>query len=281
MAVEGVGIKRGLTAVEAALLLEKPLNRVLTMMLFGLLKKRAVTVVSDDPLQLELVEPKPDAELREYEEGFLESIDEDGKLVRKKLQTLVIDTVKSLNAKMKGFSRKESVAYYESIVGRAWQQVTAETTPEIKSKYFDQGLEWMMMDDEFDERTEETFGEGPVVMPPWWAHYRPWVPSVRSARVPSTGGTSGRSVPSVGGGGRQVTLPTLPGAAFAGAMVGGMERMSGNIVNRLDSFTGGVTQRTNPMPARSGSSSYRSGGCACACACACAGCACACAGGGR
>lgn len=40
LSVEGHGIKRGLTAVEAAILLEQPLDQVLTMILFGLLKKK-------------------------------------------------------------------------------------------------------------------------------------------------------------------------------------------------------------------------------------------------
>lgn len=282
LSVEGVGIKRGLTAVEAAILLEKPLNRILTMILFGLLKKKAVTVLSDEPLRLEAVEPAPEGELRPYESDFMESIKKDGTLDEKKLQKGIVDLVKSINQKMKGFSRKETIAYYKSIVDRAWDQVTAETTPEIKSKYFDQGLEWMMMDEQFEERTTDTFRGGPVFLPPWWAYYRPWVPTIRSAG--STGGGGGSA--SSGGGGRgggQVTLPTLPGAAFAGTIVSGMEHTAGSIVSRLESFTGGVTQQTNPVPKSSSSSgsSFKSGGCACACACACAGCACACAGGGR
>jgi len=287
LSVEGVGVKRGLTAIEAAILLEKPLNKILTMILFGLVKKRAITVLSDDPLRLEKVEPKPQARWRAYENRFLEAIKEDGSLDEDLLQKGIVDLIKSVNKKLKGFSRKETVTYYKSIVDRAWAQVTAETTPEVKSKYFDQGLEWMMMDDEFDDRTRRTFDQGPVFMPSWWAYYRPWVPHVRSSR--SSGGHStvsgGGRAPSssAGGGGRQVTLPTLPGSAFAGAVVTGMERTAGGIVSKLESFTGGITQRTNPPPKTSSSSgsSFKSGGCACACACACAGCACACAGGGR
>jgi len=285
MSVEGVGIKRGLTAIEAALLLEKPLNKVLTMILFGLLKKKAITVLSDEPLKLEVSQGTPAEALRDYEKDFLGSVKADGTLDEDKLQQGMIGLVKSLNQKMKGFSRKETVAYYKSIVDRAWDQVTSETTPEVKSKYFDQGLEWMMMDEKFEKRTQDTFTSGPVFMPPWWMYYRPWVPHVRSA---STGGStvSGSPAPTVGsGGGRQITLPTLPGAAFAGTIVNGMERTAGGIVNKLERFTGGVTDKTNPAPkTTSGSSSgrsFRSGGCACACACACAGCACACAGGGR
>jgi hypothetical protein len=284
--VEGVGIKRGLTAVEAAILLEKPLNKVLTMIMFGLLKKRAIVVTTEDPLRLEKVDPLPDRTYRAYEKEFIEAIRDDGSLDEKELQKAIVTLVKGLNKKLKGFSRKETVAYYRSIVDRAWEQVSAESTPEVRSRYFDQGLEWMMMDDEFEERAGRTFRTGPVYMPPWWAHYRPWVPRVRSTRTGSRAMGPAEPRRGSGGGGRQVTLPTLPGAAFASTIVSGMERTAGGIVDRLDTFTGGVTRRTNPSPVRSSSgsrsSSFRSGGgCACACACACAGCACACAGGGR
>jgi hypothetical protein len=285
LSVEGVGIKRGLTAVEAAILLERPLNKILTMIMFGLLKKRAVIVLNEDPLRLEKADPMPQREWRAYEEGFLAAIGAKGGLKEADLRKVLIELIRSVNKRMKGFSRKETIAYYRSIVDRAWNQVTQESTPEVRSQQFDKNLEWMMMDDEFEERTERTFRTGPVIMPPWWAYYRPWVPMIRSSR---TGGGGGASVGRGGGsrGGRQITLPTLPGAAFASTVVGGMERTAGGIVGRLQSFTSGITQRTNPPPVSSSSgssrsSSHRSGGCACACACACAGCACACAGGGR
>jgi hypothetical protein len=280
MKVEGVGIKRGLTAVEAAILLETPLNRVLTMILFGLLKKRAVTVLDDDPLRVEITEPRPE-KLHPYEETFLEAVKKDGTLSESKMRTLMVDLVKAVNNKMKGFSRKESVTYYKSIVGRAWEQVEGAETPEVRAKQFDEQLEWTMLDEDFDDRMGRTFRTGPVFVPTWWGHYRPWLRTApgQPARTPAkaTGGAPS-SRPS-----GPVSLPTLPGAAFAASMVRGVQNTAGGIVRNVAGFTGGVTKVTNPPPKPSTSSfsSGRSGGCACACACACAGCACACAGGGR
>jgi hypothetical protein len=278
MKVEGVGIKRGLTAVEAAILLETPLNKVLTMVLFGLLKKGAVTVLDDDPLKIELNEPLPD-DLRSYEEKFIKAVKKDGTLSEKGLRSMMTSLIKAVNSKMKGFSRKESVVYYRDIVRRAWQQVEGADTPEVRSKRFDEGLEWAMLDKDFDDRTRRVFHTGPVYMPMWWGYYRPWASATAGAGpVPK-----GRSAPSTGSTPR---LPTLPGAAFAASIVRGIENTSGRIVRNVTDFTGGVTKVTNPPPKPS---TYTSGGrssgggssCACACACACAGCACACAGGGR
>jgi hypothetical protein len=46
--VEGVEVKKGLTAVEAAILAEIPLDRVLFMILYGLVKKGVIRVVSTE-----------------------------------------------------------------------------------------------------------------------------------------------------------------------------------------------------------------------------------------
>jgi hypothetical protein len=191
----------------------------------------------------------------------------------------MVELVKAVNNKMKGFSRKETIAYYRDIVRRAWQQVEGAETPEVRSQRFDEGLEWTMLDEEFEGRTRRTF-TGPVFVPMWWGRYQPWTrPAVGTAgrtpaQVPSSGSRpSGR-----------VSLPTLPGAAFAASIVNGVQGTSSRIVRNVTGFTSGVTQVTNPppKPSTSGRTSGRGGGgCACACACACAGCACACAGGGR
>jgi hypothetical protein len=272
LSVEGVGVKRGLTAVEAAILLETPLNKVLTMILFGLLKKGAVTVLSDDPLKLEVADPRPQG-LREYEEGLLDCVSSRGKISEQPLRKVIVKLVKDVNKKVKGFSRKDTVAYYRDIVSRAWQQVESGETPEVKSQHFDEALEWMMLDEDFEDRTERTFRTGPVFVPIWWHRYRPWATSAPRPK-PSTAAPTSKRGP--------VSLPTLPGAAFANTIVTGMQKTADKVVSNVERFTGGVTKVTNPPPVRASSGRSRGGGgYSCACACACAGCACACAGGGR
>ncbi len=274
LAVEGTGVKRGLTAVEAAILLEAPLNKVLTMILFGLVKKGLVTVESEKPLRLQAVRPVPEGvKLWNYEQRFLETIGEDGQLVEERLREMVVDLIGDVNKKLTGFSRKETRAYYKDIAARAWQQVEAADTPEVLGQRWGEGLEWTMLEDDWDDRTRRVFHDRPVVLPQWWGGYRPWSASSAPSRP---------SVPTPGPApvGTPVTLPTLPGADFANTVVRGIENAASSVVRNIESFTGKVTQTTNPPPKPSSSSS-RSGGYSCACACACAGCACACAGGGR
>ncbi len=273
LAIEGHGIKRGLTAIEAAVLLETPLDRVLTMILFSAIKKGATQVVSEDPLKIERITPQPE-NLRPYEEDFLKAmIDETSRKRRTALQKVMVTMVKSVQKKMKGFSLRETKNYYQAIIKKAWQQVEQAATPEVRSKLYDEGLEWTMLDRDFDDRTRRVFRTGPVFVPIWWGRYRP---STVSTPRPST------TTPTASAPGRSVSLPTLPGAQFAATMVTGVQNTASSMVSNVLSFTNGVTKTTNPPPPPSRSrSSWSSGGSSCACACACAGCACACAGGGR
>jgi hypothetical protein len=274
LAVEGTGVKRGLTAVEAAILLEAPLDRVVTMILFGLVKKGIVTVESEKPLKLQVADPLPkDVKLWYYERRFLDAVIDDGELGQMALREMVIDLIGDVNKKMTGFSRSESKAYYKDIAARAWKQVEAADTPEVLGKRWGEGLEWTMLEDDWDDRTRRVFHDRPVVLPHWWWFYRPWGASTAHAR-PSA------PMPTPSGGGTPVTLPTLPGADFANTVVTGIENTANTVVSGVESFTNRITQTTNPPP-KSSSSSSRGGGYSCACACACAGCACACAGGGR
>jgi Fe-S cluster assembly iron-binding protein IscA len=272
ISIEGMGIKRGLTAVEAAILMEQPLDKVMTMILFGVIKKNAASVITRDPLEISVVDPIPEG-LNPYEADFLKAFQIKSPPDRRKaLQTMTIDLVNSVSNKMKGFSRKETTAYYKDIIEKAWKQVESAQTPEVKSQTYDKYLEWTMLDKNYDDRTKEVFHGGPVFVPIWWGHYDPTF----HTPMPAASGAPGPS----GGG---LTMPTLPGATFAASMVNGVQNFSASVIGNITDFTDKITSKTNPVPVSTTPRSFggtRSGG-GCACACACAGCACACAGGGR
>ncbi len=272
IAIEGHGVKRGLTAVEAAILMGQPLEKVMQMVLFGVVKKSAAQVEKKDPLELAFATPVPEG-LRGYENEFLEAFREtDIRKRRSKLQTMTVNLVKSVTEKMKGFSSKETKEYYQAINEKAWQQIAAAGTPEIKSQMFEEALEWTMLDKNYDDRARRTF-TGPIYVPMWWGRYDPVYRG--SQPTPSASGAGGGFNLGGGRGG------ALPGAEFAASVVTGTQAFAQKVLG--GNFAEGVTKVTNPPPPPSRSSSRsggRSGG-GCACACACAGCACACAGGGR
>jgi hypothetical protein len=173
ISIEGHGIKRGLTAVEAAIIMEQPMDKVLTMILFGVIKKSAASIKSREPLDVEVAPVLPEG-LQPYELEFLDAVKKlAGKERQLAMQEVVVNLVKSVTEKMKGFSRKETLAYYEDINKRAWDEVEAAGTPEIKSQKFDENLEWTMLDKNYDDRTQKTFSQGPVFLPLWWGNFDP------------------------------------------------------------------------------------------------------------
>jgi hypothetical protein len=280
ISIEGHGIKRGLTAVEAAILLEQPMEKILTMILFAVVKKGAAEVVTREPLEVKAIEPLPE-DLRSYEKGFIDAFKIQQPASRQReLRTVMVDLINKVSLDMKGFSRKETQDYYRSITQKAWEQVEVAQTPEVKSQKFDEVMEWTMLDKNYDGRTKEVFHDMPVFTPVWWGRFDP---VYRSSTFPRPTTTSiPTSIP-----GKPVSLPHLPGSDFAASVVNQVQGFSSKVVGNITDFTSSVTNTTNPAPKPSSTSSYRGSGrsggssCACACACACAGCACACAGGGR
>jgi hypothetical protein len=280
ISIEGHGIKRGLTAVEAAILLEQPMEKILTMILFAVIKKGAAEVVKRDPLEVKAIDPMPE-DLRSYEVGFVNAFKVPQPSSRQReLKNMVVDLVKKVALDMKGFSRRETIEYYRSITQKAWEQVEAAQTPEVKSQKFDEVMEWTMLDKEYDDRTKRVFQDTPIFIPRWWGHFDP---SYGGASFPARPVSTGTGAPAGG----PVSMPHLPGSDFAASVVNQVQSFSSKVVGNITDFTNSVTSTTNPVPKSTSSSSYRGGGrsggssCACACACACAGCACACAGGGR
>ena len=259
LSIEGVGIKRGLTAVEAAILMEKPLDKVCTMILFGLLKKDALKVSKAKPLRLEVLE-KDKEKLREYESLFLAAINKKGRVSETKMRKVITSLIKGANEKMKGFSRRDTREYYRSIVNKAWEQVASSETQEVASEVLDREMEWLIADERYEQRMKDALGDRVVAIPLWYPGYRTGIP----AGAPGPG----------------LSVPSLPGSEFANSVIQSVEGFAHGLVSKVESFTGAITKVTNPPPVKSGSS-WSSGGSGCACACACAGCACACAGGGR
>ncbi|MFZ2098533.1 MAG: hypothetical protein WAV05_18020 [Anaerolineales bacterium] len=274
ISIEGHGIKRGLTSVEAAILLEQPLDKIMTMILFSVIKKNSAEVVTRDPLEIKVNQPISE-DLQSYEKDFLAAFLKTGLERRKGLSDMVVNLVKSISEKMKGFSRQETIAYYKDITKRAWEQVEAANTPEVKSQKYEEVMEWTMLDKNYEGRTQDVFRNMPVFIPLWWGHYDPTFGRVAS--------TPSAAPASIGGGATRI-----PGADFTKSITTGVQTFSSKVVGNINEFTSRVTSVTNPAPKVETSSSkggYRGGGgggsCVCACACACAGCACACAGGGR
>ena len=270
--METLGIRRGLTAVEASWLLGLGPQKVVVAILYSLLKKHAVWVKEQDPvLRLEEVE-RPEGEvppLRYYEMSFLRCIGEDGTLEEEGLARTVMLLRDTVEEKMRGYCRQDTIDYYRKIVDEAWEQVKTAGTPELAAKAFDENLLWLTLDKGFKSRTEEVLGDRALPPNPawwwywWWRYPRPIPPSRAPAPSP------------------EARMP-LPGGELADRVVTSMEKAANGIVKNLEKFANAIVpaapRSVSRAPIRGGSSCA----CACvscACVCACVSCACACAGG--
>jgi hypothetical protein len=260
--IESGGIKHGLTPPEAAILDESPLNRVLLLVIFGMLKKDLLTVRENKEKDFRFDFRKTEgAELRDYETDFASAIDADHRLDRTALKAMFTRMIKTLQTKMEGFSHRETNAYYRSVMNKAWEQVRSAPKENLPQALAD-NLEWLVLDDGYETKLNE-MGTGDLFFPgrgAWWYYGLP-----HRSSLPGTAKGSPGSI-----------------SQSANRLVSSIETFSSALVGDVGALTTSVTQVTNPPPVRtsSGSSGWRGGG-GCACACACAGCACACAGGGR
>lgn len=193
ISIEGHGIKRGLTAVEVAMLIQTPLDKVMTMILFGLIKKGAAEVTKRTPLMIKPSDHLPEG-LHQYELDFLKAFethwhDENDVLVRDRrknaLEEMIVHLIRSVSEKMRCFSRKETVDFYKNIVEKAWRQTQEADTPKVKMQTLDENFEWMMLDRSFDRRAQRAF-TATMTVPDWWSSFDPaWSITPAETTVPS------------------------------------------------------------------------------------------------
>lgn len=283
--VEGGGIKRGLTAPEAAVILEMPLNKVLALVIFGLLEKGLVrkaegTGSLTEALAVEVVDAyrtdledadarvqyrrsvaqKQGTVIHNYEDAFLDQIQKhSGKSVK---QLNVVRPMQRLvniaAAKMKGFDLSDTQDYYRRVIERAMEQAAALGDIQQREQYLDKYGSWVMLDKDY--RSVMTVGSYNYW--PTWARQTAAMGGAGSAVSAAGGASSGRPAPKFGD----------VASSFAGWAETTMGGMAAAIM---------PTSLQKPAPVTRSSSS--GGGFHSSCACACAGCACACAcaGGGR
>lgn len=301
---DGEGIKRGLTAVEAAVLLELDIDRVISMIIFGLAKKGAIVIKSQDPFEVEIADPLPDG-LYEYEINFVDALREtDSKKRMNKLRQAINRLILSTSKRLEGFSLNETREYYKSICDKAWKQVEEADTDEMKSKLLGDHFGWAMLAEEPEKKVETVFTGGTFYEPSWWwrydptyrpAHVHPSHPShpahPNSGSVFSDTNTGADSHTETSShsdnGGGSTAMPVLPGAMFARSITNSARSLGNKLTGNTQEFQSRIRNTTNPVPVAPSDSSSRhrggggGGGSSCACACACDSCACACAGGGR
>ncbi|MCA9122394.1 MAG: hypothetical protein H6822_17775 [Planctomycetaceae bacterium] len=290
--VEGGGIKRGLTAPQAAVLLELPLGKILTLVIFGLLKKGVIRIVDESPLRVEVVSKfrstrdnrkrvaaKEGIVLHTYEQPFLDrimagSIPAAELDFRDAVSALIMVTVQ----RMKGFDLSDTREYYRRIVARAWTE--AESIGEFpqRDQVVERNFDWMMLDPDYYDRFDTWSSRGYHYRPSWSHSSASGSPNMTGGRSSPTSSTSFGEVASSFAGWSENAAGQFASAIEPGSL--GLKSGGGGILDLsgVDKVTADVFEALSEASQSSGGGG---GGGGCACACAGCACACACAGGGR
>ncbi|MCD4702545.1 MAG: hypothetical protein K8S24_11880 [Candidatus Aegiribacteria sp.] len=253
--VEGSGLRRGLTAPFAALLLEERLEKVFVLILFGLLRK-GVLQLSGSGADASVIKTGSKEGLRSYEKAIIDILpdpDDQKYPPVDAVKKVFIDMIDELKEKMEGFDIEETREYYRSIISNAWQMVREAGSPDKAALILADRFGWLFVDDHFNSMVNDLPTVTSTAYPVWF----------RSIVLHTNSFSGGASITEI-----------------CSSLAGTLEGAAGRAVSSLTKLSSIVTSVTNPIPV-SRSYSGSSGGSSCACACACAGCACACAGGGR
>ncbi len=246
--VEDSSIKRGLTAVEAAVLLKLPIEKILTMTLFSVIKKGAAQVTSNNPLQIKVINPFLN-DLHKYETDFLQAFEKStNEVVLEGLKNAMISLFQDVNRLMWRFDEQQTIGYYANIVQDAWAQVKAADTPEVTSQKLDQNLGWVLLDRDYVPRIEHLFADKMVVLPAWWLQFNPDSPHPASNSIPTPPitlpGSIGIGESSTG----KINLPVLPGADFAASIVRSTQDLASTVIRDVTAFTQSITNEATPPP---------------------------------
>jgi hypothetical protein len=294
--VEGGGIKRGLTAPEAAVLLELPVSKILALVVFGMLKKGILRQVQADPLVVEVQEAfhtRKAAQrmnktrrakfyrkagrtrgvvVHQYEQPFIFLLENNPRKPVNEINFAV--PLKGLIGKaagrLEGFDLSDTRDYYRAIVRRALRQARAIGDVQKRDAAIDKSFEWILMDDDYPA----VFNYGRGYRPIWTRGSTTVAAGTPSPAGGIPGKTSLADVSASFAGWAEHTMGNMAAAIQPGSLsfqkpgagvidLAGADRLTGEFFESLSQSSGG------------------GGGGGCACACAGCACACACAGGGR
>lgn len=172
--IEGGGIKRGLTAPEAAVVLGRPLNVTLTLVIFEMLRKGFLMQVQAWPLVVEVAEAfrthgsglsaqargerrrlaaqAIKATLHLYEEPFLELIEAQPGVPVSKLDfgVAIQPMVRYVAGRVGGYNLEETRAYYRLLIERAPREARSDGKLTFeRQRIFDRNFGFVLLGDDF------------------------------------------------------------------------------------------------------------------------------------
>ncbi|MCW5873752.1 MAG: hypothetical protein KIS88_03805 [Anaerolineales bacterium] len=173
--IEGGGVKRGLTPPEAAVLLGRPINITLTLLLFELLRKGILRQTGGEPFTVEVAEAfrthglgltaqergerrrlaaqAINASLHKFEEPFLEIIESNPNIPVRQLDlgVAIQPLVRYVAGRAGGYSLDETRAYYKLIIDRAPKEARSDGSLTFdRERIFNRNLGWVLLGENED-----------------------------------------------------------------------------------------------------------------------------------
>ncbi|MHA1552079.1 MAG: hypothetical protein ACTSQC_09050, partial [Candidatus Heimdallarchaeaceae archaeon] len=265
----GGGVKKDLTPSQVAILLQRPLTQVATLILFEMMKLGYLEIKETKPALRFSVAVKPLVvkQLPKYQQQLISGIERRNKEDEKwkkgassgaiprepvhqtELKKALLTRIKGVSKKMKGYSVRRTKNHYEAIIDRSWEEMK-KTAPELKDAFL-----WIMVDEGYEERLDRRGGN--YYYPHWYVRNYYFYTGRSYSRTPS------RSF---------FRITQHAGSSH----VAPINSLLSGVINKPQTFTKALQRVTRPPASRSSGRSGGGGGGGCACACACA-----CAGGGR
>ena len=208
--IEGGGIKRGLTPPEGAVLLGKPLNVTLTLVIFEMLRKGFLRQVSANPFVVEVAEAfrthgsglsaqargdqrrkaaqSINAALHKYEEPFLELIEAQPGIPVTELDfgVAVQPLVRYVAGRVGGYNLEETRTYYRLIIERSPREARSDGKLTFdRQKVFDRNFGWVLLGNDFASVLDQPDYS---YVPVWQRTSNVQSPMSRSLEVEKSGG---------------------------------------------------------------------------------------------
>ncbi len=125
--IDSVGVNTHLSVVEAAIIQNVPLSKVVFLIIFSLIRTGHLEILEIDPIKFKTIKPKNPKRLRIYQRKFLASIIKEGNrkgiVFDTDLKKLLVDLIKATNSKMKGYKLDDTINYYLGKIQKAWNVV--------------------------------------------------------------------------------------------------------------------------------------------------------------
>ncbi|MHA2167428.1 MAG: hypothetical protein ACXAAT_16350, partial [Candidatus Hodarchaeales archaeon] len=183
VSVPTAGPRTNLRREEVAIVLEKPVNITISMIILTLIQKGRLRELSHDNPHPELKEGASLKYLSRYQKIVIQSIRPDFSIDEDDMVKAVTSLVKYTQRRIRGYSYERTVEYYEKLIQNSVSTIKSESDPRNipQNTWF-----WAVLDEEFLPELEVHITEREEYYDyyPWYYHYGyhrwHWIPHGRS-----------------------------------------------------------------------------------------------------